>query len=347
VLSNCQDYEVFHATVGETDILTGQLVMAQPAGGVLFKSPNNSTWEAMLKSDLKYRIYKSNFENDCQIVFHQLTGIEASDLCLRVEQFLGQSVGVSWSYSLDAENWVPFLPGINTSLESVITGCYLRCDVTSAQGLFRIIDKYMGVLFMLNKENGDYIMNQMEFPDPTALPNKVICTVDLDTDGVNGQGATTNVAAYYSIDNGDTWVEMTVPEGYTPITKVVPLREFRFETPDSVNVGSASAATPIVVTVSNHGYKDNAIVDIAGVVDGDENPTAANGRWRVKNATTNTLELVDPVTGEDSVGDAEGTGGTMTLAEFNKCRGRLNLKTTNKARSPEAGPPKFYCSEAA
>jgi hypothetical protein len=71
-------------------------------------------------------------------------------------------------------------------------------------------------------------------------------------------------------------------------------------------VTNTTNATPIVVTVTGHGYSDGDGVQIAGVTGN----TAANGDWAIANTTANTFELID------SSGNGA-HGGSPTAEKFN------------------------------
>lgn len=71
--------------------------------------------------------------------------------------------------------------------------------------------------------------------------------------------------------------------------------------PATKNISSSTNATPIVMTVTSHGYSNN---DIIQVVSHTVN-TNANGAWKIANVTANTFELVDSV--GNGVGAASGT----------------------------------------
>ena len=345
--TNCTDYEVWMAELGKADVVSGEIVMAQPAGGVLFHSPNASTWEAMTRADLKYKIYKSNFENACQIVFDNLTGIEANAFVARVEQFLAPGTAVAWSYSIDGGlSWIPFTAGLNTSLSRVVTQVKIRVDVTSIGGTFRIIDKWgTGILFLLHDMEADAVFNEIQFDDPLQYPDKVQVYLDVDADGFDGTG-TRNITVYYTIDDGETWVRLKVPTQYSPIIKTEPYDEYLFETPDEASLSGAANATPIAITSAANGFQENAIVTISGV----QGNTAANGTWRLKNVNepAGTAELVNPTTGANSSGNGAYTsGGTMKLAEFDQCRLRIHLATSNQAQTPKVQNVRLSCIEAA
>ncbi|OUW88716.1 MAG: hypothetical protein CBD74_00190 [Saprospirales bacterium TMED214] len=62
ILSNSNKYKVFTSRIGESDFSTDSLVSTQPFLGSLFKSQNTSKWEASQLEDLKFNIYRADFE---------------------------------------------------------------------------------------------------------------------------------------------------------------------------------------------------------------------------------------------------------------------------------------------
>lgn len=74
-------------------------------------------------------------------------------------------------------------------------------------------------------------------------------------------------------------------------------------------ITGATAATPIVITATAHGYSNGDMVYI-NQVGGN---TAANGFWKIANQATNTFELTDPVTGTNATGVSAYTSGGYAL----------------------------------
>jgi hypothetical protein len=70
-------------------------------------------------------------------------------------------------------------------------------------------------------------------------------------------------------------------------------------------VTGATNATPIVLTVTAHGFSNGDIVVVGGV----GGNLAANGVWAISGVATNTVNLTDPVTGTNVVGSAAYTSG--------------------------------------
>jgi hypothetical protein len=100
---------------------------------------------------------------------------------------------------------------------------------------------------------------------------------------------------------------------------------------DTADVGvkaivSSTNATPIVMTVTSHGFTNGDLVYISAHLVN----TAGNGIWAIANQATNTFELTDPVTGTNVVGNGVGgaTGRVVNLGpsvssdffdDFNGC----------------------------
>jgi len=62
LLANSVKYTVFTARLGEKVIGSTNIVSVQPYNGVMFKSQNGSTWTADQNSDLKFTIYRAQFD---------------------------------------------------------------------------------------------------------------------------------------------------------------------------------------------------------------------------------------------------------------------------------------------
>ena len=61
--SNSTKYSVYVSRIGENDLLTQTFISNQPYLGSLFKSQNASTWEASQWEDLKFTLYRAQFED--------------------------------------------------------------------------------------------------------------------------------------------------------------------------------------------------------------------------------------------------------------------------------------------
>jgi hypothetical protein len=63
LISNSTKYSVYISRVGENDIVSDTYISNQPTLGSLFKSQNASTWEPSQWEDLKFTLYRAEFEN--------------------------------------------------------------------------------------------------------------------------------------------------------------------------------------------------------------------------------------------------------------------------------------------
>jgi hypothetical protein len=62
LLSNSTSYRVWISRLGERDIITENVVETQPTLGSLFKSQNASTWSPSQFEDLKFKLYRAEFD---------------------------------------------------------------------------------------------------------------------------------------------------------------------------------------------------------------------------------------------------------------------------------------------
>lgn len=69
ILSASPQYRVFISELGSNDIITGIKLGQQPTLGSLFKSQNSSTWSPAQLEDLKYKIYRADFNSEGLVRF--------------------------------------------------------------------------------------------------------------------------------------------------------------------------------------------------------------------------------------------------------------------------------------
>ncbi len=70
LISESTKYRVFISRVGENDLITQAFVSQQPYLGSLFKSQNASTWEPSQWEDLKFALYRADFDTSGSIEFY-------------------------------------------------------------------------------------------------------------------------------------------------------------------------------------------------------------------------------------------------------------------------------------
>ena len=68
LLSNCNSYNAWIARIGDTQINSDRTISENPYAGVMFKSQNGSTWTAEQNEDIKFKIFRAEFENVTGVV---------------------------------------------------------------------------------------------------------------------------------------------------------------------------------------------------------------------------------------------------------------------------------------
>ena len=215
VYSGSPIYELFHSKLGERDLITNDIISKNPYSGVLFTSANQRTWQADGYSDLKFIINKCNFEESCQLVFNDISGIQAGNIVINTTQILPDDTDVQWFYSVnDGETWKHAIPAMDNFFTSVTTKISLRCDITG-EGVSPMINKERtGLVLMLYDSEGWYVTRHLSL-DAASTEIKILLEQNTPT--------ATSVEVFRKIGDGN-WVEMT-----TPTFKTIDFNEEIFE----------------------------------------------------------------------------------------------------------------------
>ena len=349
LVTNCTEYEIWVSEIGDTDIITGSVIQSQSAPGVLFHSPNGMSWEQLSKQDMKYKLYRADFETSATVMFENTTINSSSIICPKLEDYAGPGTNVRYFYSLDnGVNWIGFRPWQDQPLGGAYTAVRVKIEIvaigTDITRSYAMNPQSCGLVTLIHQASANYIGNAITLTDPLNYPDEVRFIIDVDCDGFSGSGIR-SLTPYYSVDDGETWAEVKVPSTYTEVAKDSGMYEWEFTTQQEAKaITGITAATPMVVTSGTHGFQDNDIVVIAGVV--GTIATVVNGTWRVDAADTNTYALVDPTTGADSVGSGSwSSGGTGTLAPFSTARARVLLETTDASQTPIFTNVRLICNK--
>jgi hypothetical protein len=127
LLSNSPNYRVFISELGQNDLLTGIKLSQQYTLGSLFKSQNGSTWSPAQLEDLKYKIYRADFETEGIVrYFNPKLSNGNGKICVTgPNQFRPLSkkslVGLG-STGFDQENVIPGVSLIQGSATGTLTG---------------------------------------------------------------------------------------------------------------------------------------------------------------------------------------------------------------------------------
>lgn len=119
LMANTNDYHVWTSKLGEKSVENGRTVFEQPFIGTMFKSENNITWSAEQTEDIKFRVWKANFNTNVQATLNYTA--PADRILVYGEQFTVQngspSVTVDFNHrhalNVDSRIVLEAFPGMN------------------------------------------------------------------------------------------------------------------------------------------------------------------------------------------------------------------------------------------
>lgn len=215
LIANSDNYNVWVATMGANDVTTGQLITKQPYGGVLFKSPNSTTWVADANSDLKFNIYRAEFSLTGSVVFNRAAGVNATIVSLNADVFNPgdyNNVNCSSLWQVDSvavTGSSPLLTNMETMyLRETATDLYVKCTLSSDSSRYSPT---------INKERINLIAAKYNVGSTNAYISRNVVLDPNDYDNLKvildiSQPAGTVADVYYSIDDGYTWELLTSSE---------------------------------------------------------------------------------------------------------------------------------------
>lgn len=204
VMTEDTQYRLWVAKMGEKDIASGNYVPAQPfVGGTLFSSNDNRAWTAHQDTDAKFKIYTAYFDLEDSILnFNQVTGIEAAQIVLLVNQLVPSETNISWQVSQDGiSNWAPIMVNEDVNLLTMkYTNCFIRAILSGITkspviNLGAIIA--VGIKFALSSK---YINRNI-----VTLTNYTQIDIWADIHKPTG----TNVVVKFSVNDGASWTNAT------------------------------------------------------------------------------------------------------------------------------------------
>jgi hypothetical protein len=213
IKADTQNFNMWVATMGGTDVTSGGLITKQTNDGVLFRSSNGVTWVADPTSDLKFNLYRAEFETSGNLVFNTFTGI-------------GSSIFNLTSTDITPGDGITDITTIDWQMDDAPTSSYLRTlktNETSYVGSELANVKIRGTLATNNTwlspvinteklgltkakyETGtkSYITRNVDLSPGTFDFFKIIYEINKPTN--------TNIRLYYSFDNGYSWTEIVSP----------------------------------------------------------------------------------------------------------------------------------------
>lgn len=112
VLRSTSDaYRVWVSELGESDIITGDIILKNSyMTGVMLSSSNNSTWTSHQSMDMKFRIVEDIYTNTSTITMNNITVDNAARLYLTADSVMPQGTSVDWTYSTDGITYKSITP---------------------------------------------------------------------------------------------------------------------------------------------------------------------------------------------------------------------------------------------
>lgn len=194
LLSESINYRVWISQIGQTDVLTKQLISEQPYIGVLFKSQNASTWTPDQFQDLKFTLYKAVFDTSVTGIVefnvddktydqatHEVNGIDPLEVSpnsniLRVyHKEHGQSVGSSVKLLGFPLNGRSFGSTANSSffginVQSLITSTFPIANTTINSYTITLPQAVNANVTSITRTGGSGIIASQDFKYDTYYP---------------------------------------------------------------------------------------------------------------------------------------------------------------------------------
>lgn len=214
------DYLVYTAKVGQTDLTTGSPVVMDWGDGVLFTSTNNRAWQSYQDEDLKFTLYRRNFEKPSGT----LTLTNEDHEFLTVSAITGDFQSGETVYAL--KNHL----GATANTVSLVTG-NTTISGTSLSDTYNVND----YLYVVSGANED-IFKVLEVSSGSIVVDKPARF----TGSYEGRPAVTGRIVYYNNRSPDM---MVLENSSASLTKI-------FSASDVVN-GFTSGAFATVASVDN------------------------------------------------------------------------------------------------
>jgi len=276
LMSDTNEYNMTIGTLGELDLVSGELVANQPYSvGVLFTSSNNSSWTTEQKSDLKFKIYGAQFDaqgtsTPSGIVLWNNLAVSYTRFVLAVDWLTPVGGRIEWEYSYDAgTTWFPCFPFVVIDAGGPTSGGTPRYR-TQLQIRAKIytdnprisplisVDSVFAHTRILDTE-GDYISQ----PVTSIEYNNVRQTAKINTP------SGTSVRVFFQQEEGGDWVE-NILENQRELSSGYYLYEYNYNIDiDEPDIGTAAfrlggdiPAFPVTISL---GVNDTLDVFVDGV----------------------------------------------------------------------------------
>lgn len=100
--SGDRDYDVFISELGESDLITEEIVVTNSyLEGTLFLSSNGEAWDILSTKDLTCKLYAGTYELEGEIETENALGTDISAICIQLDETFPSSTSIEYYYSLD------------------------------------------------------------------------------------------------------------------------------------------------------------------------------------------------------------------------------------------------------
>lgn len=202
LLTDSPTTSIYISDLGGTDITTGQVATRQPyLEGMLFSSSNAITWSAHQSMDMKFKLYRAEFQPTGTVLFDPMFNMTSDRILLLADYLTPENTGCVWEMNLDDKGFQPATDYIDMELDNVIQKIQLRATFKADKNMSPLFakDSFTFVGF-LQDTSGVYIGKQLEVFDPYT-------TVKMVYEAFAPQGS--SVIPKFSYNDGATWITPT------------------------------------------------------------------------------------------------------------------------------------------
>lgn len=212
-ITDNDDYTMWIATRGQTDLRTGETVNSNPyLTGVLYSSSNASAWTIHQDSDLKFAVYTALFNPQAVLEFQTMSNVNADTIVLMSTFLTPENTACAWdmkvvmeneppSVTIDSKSWLPIGNYVDMELGQIARQIKLKATFTANENispLMSVQDLTFGSF--LSALQGSYVGRAI---DMSEAPFN---TVKIAYDAFTPLGTT--VTPRYSTDGGKSWKVM-------------------------------------------------------------------------------------------------------------------------------------------
>jgi hypothetical protein len=198
-LTDSDVHSMYVSDLGKNDVTTGATVARQPyLAGLLFSSSNGLAWTAHQSMNMKFKVYKAEFEPTGTVEFDPIFGMSADKVLLLSDFLTPNNTGCIWEMSLDDRPYQPVTSYEDVDLSAVVDKIKLRATFKSDKNMSPLMAKDSFTLVgFLHDTSGSYVSRNTEMLEPYETVKQVY-------EAHIPPGCT--ITPQFSHDDGQTWI---------------------------------------------------------------------------------------------------------------------------------------------